>query len=128
MMICFICKHCHKESQIKTVARDRYELSLNQGAFLNVECYHCKEINSTHVNKTYAKEDQKRLLIILFISIILSFSIGFALYNNYWGGDIGIKSRLVEAIAVGCLIPFLVWNTFREIEIRKSRSFNSFRL
>ncbi|MEM6398186.1 MAG: hypothetical protein AAF741_17675 [Bacteroidota bacterium] len=113
MIISTICPACEKEVIVPSSAKTRVDLEREKGQNLSLNCQSCGKMFSRHVNRVYAKVNQKKVLLGSLISLGLSllFMIFIGWIILIGGFSVGAILAAQEQSAVKTFNGFLIRRT-----------------
>lgn len=109
MRLEFTCFQCKIQNKFVPVTATRGQLQMKIGDEVEVECKYCNRTDKKHINRIDAVVDNKKILIVFIISIVISVVLFFLF---------GFIGTLVMSL------PILMW-----VQEGKSTSdFNSYKI
>ncbi|WP_271768482.1 hypothetical protein [Aquimarina algiphila] len=109
MKLEFTCSQCKIQNKFVPVVSTRGQLQMQVGDEVEVECKYCNRKDKKHINRIDAVVDNKKILIVFIISMVISVVLFFMF---------GLIGSLVISL------PILMW-----IQEGKSTSdFNSYKI
>lgn len=116
----FLCKKCHSEQRIWSMAQTRLELSKEKG---DVFMHNCKKCGRTDKYSVYDVTAERSILIesiLLALMFAVSITLGVIAYMKYWGKSFYSYS----IIPLSMCIPSVIYLTYIRSQNEKIHLFN----
>jgi hypothetical protein len=104
----FTCKNCHENTKVKSMATDRVEMERDLGETLLIECSHCHDRKTIHVNDVRAEPNK----VITGVGAVVGAVATAALWQI---GFIAV---------VACTLPVIVYGA----QHKAAKTFNAYKI